>query len=574
MNDAGQVRGISYRYDGGSTWLGQSAWLYNGATTIDIGLTGTQYTRNDGFKLSETNALNTTGQVLGNSARYDSANSEPGRTAWIYDGGTTIGIGLTDSTHTAPNGLKVSGGSQLNEAGQVIGLSARFDVLNPELGGSQSAWIFDGANTIHIGLTDSEHTHSGTNLKYSDVYGLNQAGHAIGISERYDGLSPGSDRGRSAWIYDGANTIKIGLTGPGYTSVDGHKISEPWGLNEAGYVMGISRPCSGGFCVGSSAWIYNGTTTIEIGRAGPEHDGISEPIEMNLAGQVRGTTTLSAGFGGSSAWLYNGTTTIDIGLKGAQHTRNDGYKNSYFGNLYDQLNEAGQVIGVSQRFNGGEHRIGSRCLALRRGARSNFLVATLPAKRWLCLQQRRVFGRRRPGAGNLHAVRRARTTISATAPFTSPSPMACTIWGRSVEGGLAANGWDFLATAIRANGLGQILGHGKLSSQSYRPNGLPAHTDRSARRFQPRRHRRRRRLRRLAEESRRHLHTRRLQHLAHNFGQTFSFTGSGSGAATSAAPQFPTIPEPATLAMLTYVAACWCLQRRRVCLKVPITHPA
>jgi hypothetical protein len=38
--------------------------------------------------------------------------------------------------------------------------------------------------------------------------------------------------------------------------------------------------------------------------------------------------------------------------------------------------------------------------------------------------------------------------------------------GSLVDGGLTAEGWDFLAIAIRANGLGQILGQGKLTSQS------------------------------------------------------------------------------------------------------------
>ena len=38
--------------------------------------------------------------------------------------------------------------------------------------------------------------------------------------------------------------------------------------------------------------------------------------------------------------------------------------------------------------------------------------------------------------------------------------------GSLVEGGLPANGWDYLADSIRANGLGQILGHGNLISQT------------------------------------------------------------------------------------------------------------
>jgi hypothetical protein len=38
--------------------------------------------------------------------------------------------------------------------------------------------------------------------------------------------------------------------------------------------------------------------------------------------------------------------------------------------------------------------------------------------------------------------------------------------GALVDGGLTDNGWDYLANALRANGLGQILGSGKLTSQS------------------------------------------------------------------------------------------------------------
>ena len=76
LNEAGQAVGLSDRYNGGSTNLGASAWLYNGATTIDIGLTGAEHTRNDGYKysqygLAELRNLNDAGQVIGYSARYN-----------------------------------------------------------------------------------------------------------------------------------------------------------------------------------------------------------------------------------------------------------------------------------------------------------------------------------------------------------------------------------------------------------------------------------------------------------------------------------------------------------------------
>ena len=48
-SEAGHVSGVSQRFIGGTN-AGNSAWLYNGATTINIGLTGSQHTRNDGYK--------------------------------------------------------------------------------------------------------------------------------------------------------------------------------------------------------------------------------------------------------------------------------------------------------------------------------------------------------------------------------------------------------------------------------------------------------------------------------------------------------------------------------------------
>lgn len=38
--------------------------------------------------------------------------------------------------------------------------------------------------------------------------------------------------------------------------------------------------------------------------------------------------------------------------------------------------------------------------------------------------------------------------------------------GSLIDGGLPAGGWSWLASAVRANGFGQILGLGKLTSQS------------------------------------------------------------------------------------------------------------
>ena len=46
---------------------GESAWLYDGATTINVGLTGAEHTRSDGYKRSEAYQMNEAGQVRGHS---------------------------------------------------------------------------------------------------------------------------------------------------------------------------------------------------------------------------------------------------------------------------------------------------------------------------------------------------------------------------------------------------------------------------------------------------------------------------------------------------------------------------
>ena len=95
LNELGQVRGASDRFNGGSADLGESAWLYNGATTIDVGLVGPEHSRNDGYKYSYAYHLNNAGQVSGVSDRYNGGSVDLGSSAWLSDGTTTIDIGLT-----------------------------------------------------------------------------------------------------------------------------------------------------------------------------------------------------------------------------------------------------------------------------------------------------------------------------------------------------------------------------------------------------------------------------------------------------------------------------------------------
>jgi hypothetical protein len=59
---SGQVRGTSRR-NSGSSELGDSASWFNGTNTVSIGMTGSEHSRNDGFKSSNLHEINQTEKV-------------------------------------------------------------------------------------------------------------------------------------------------------------------------------------------------------------------------------------------------------------------------------------------------------------------------------------------------------------------------------------------------------------------------------------------------------------------------------------------------------------------------------
>ncbi len=358
LNQAGQVSGEAKRYNGGSTDLGQSAWLYNGSRTRNIGLTGNEHTREDGYQNNRAEQLNEAGQVSGTATRYNGGSTYLGQSVWLYNGRHTRNIGLTDSEHTREDDYQFSFETGLNEAGQVIGNAHRWNGGSTELG--RSAWLYGGGRTRNIGLTDSEHTRD-DGYRFSSATTLNQAGQVLVYADRYNGGSTGL--GTSAWLYDGGSMRNIGLTGNEHTRDDGYQMSIPLELNEAGLVGGVAERYNGGSTyLGQSAWLYNGSRTLTIGLTGSEHtrdDGYQSNSvhQLNEAGQVLGQAKRYNGGStdlGQSVWLYNGSRTRNIGLTDSEHTRDDGYQVSVWRNL----NQAGQVLGQARRYNGGSTDLG------------------------------------------------------------------------------------------------------------------------------------------------------------------------------------------------------------------------
>ncbi len=149
INDAGDVIGETLRYTGDqSEYLGQDAWVYNGSSTHVVGLVDADHSylvNGRTFRIGTVTALNASGAVIGYSQRYNSLGVGLGQDAWMNNGSTTQQIGLTGGEYTSAYSgggggvLQTSVPLAINNAGNVIGYSHR--------GFGYDAWFFDGSVT-------------------------------------------------------------------------------------------------------------------------------------------------------------------------------------------------------------------------------------------------------------------------------------------------------------------------------------------------------------------------------------------------------------------------------------------
>ena len=356
INEAGHVYGIAQRWDG-NNMLGVGYWVYDGNDTVMIGFDDPEHVRADGWRGGNVLQMTEAGQVRGHMTRYNGLASSMGRTAWLYDGSDTVNVGLTDAGHTRDDGYRQSESFGLNEAGQVYGYAMRYDGPN-HMG--ESAWLYDGAQSVRLGYTDAGHTRN-DGAQWSYAYQLTDSGLVRGDSQRYDGADY---MGLSAWVYDGSNHIDVSLTDAEHTRADGFRWSTTYGMTEAGLVRGDSSRYDGGAWMGQSVWVYDlgSDARTMLGLTDAEHtraDGLRESNtwQINAAGQVRGRSDRFSGSQnmGATAWFYDGSDTVVVGLTDAAHTRDDGYRNS----VASRLTESGYVAGHSTLYNGTSGQVGT-----------------------------------------------------------------------------------------------------------------------------------------------------------------------------------------------------------------------
>ncbi|AXY00944.1 PEP-CTERM sorting domain-containing protein [Vibrio alfacsensis] len=338
QNEAGHVIGNSIRYVGQQS-TGRSAWQSIGGVTTRLGFIDSQHTRSDGYRVSNAALQNEQGQVVGSSNRFNGL-QYAGSSAWQSTNGVVQRLGFTDVQHTRSDGYQSSSVYGMNESGQVIGNSDRF---NGSTGVGSSAWLATGGVATRIGLMDVDHT-SSSGLHSSYAYEINEAGQVAGVSQRYDG---DMNNGQSAWQYSDGAATRIGLTDGLHTRSDGLQLSSVLHQNEAGQVVGYSENYTGYFGEKSIWQSTNGLTT-RIGLFGAEHTGVdgeqdAEFFRQNEAGQVAGHSVRYSdrGENGQTAWFYDDDLdlTFEFDLLGFDSSV---YEYSYF----TWLDESGFGLGI------------------------------------------------------------------------------------------------------------------------------------------------------------------------------------------------------------------------------------
>jgi hypothetical protein len=288
--------------------------MYTGAASVNVGPTDLEHTRDDGYQYAIAVKLNEAGHVLGNASRYNGTATYLGTSAWLYDGASSINIGLTGVEHTRNDGFQSNTSSFLNESGLAVGYAKRYNSTASDLG--QSAWLFNGSTTVNIGLTGSDYTRGDNGYQYSQATLFNQTGQVAGTSRRYG--STGQSLGQSAWLYDLTLDQTFGLN----LSVrsDGYAYSSVNYLGEDGLMLGSYRLYdTDDTLIGVRAFAFSvDDGAFDLGslvEGGLDAAGwalLSDAIEGNNPGQILGVGTLNDGMTGSISYLLTPVSAVPL----------------------------------------------------------------------------------------------------------------------------------------------------------------------------------------------------------------------------------------------------------------------
>lgn len=286
MNERGQVYGGTIRWAPNSDGAGDSAWVFDGSTVMRIGLRGPAYDRADGYHGSYGRGMNDRGQVMGATNRWDARGEYIGDAAWRATNGHTVRVGPHDAQHTnRRDKFQSSKPMFINHRGDIAGTANRYRPY-----GGRSAWLDIGATVHMVGLQDADHTDPDYRNQWSDVVALNAAGQVIGSSQRFLPVP-----GDTAWFYDPATRTTTPI------EADGLPVIAQL-LDDTGRVSGIfAKAARDGT---TQPWLFTWTVAQGAHTLGPGQvrvDGGLAPLGLTSldawtpAGVVRGMAVFGDG---------------------------------------------------------------------------------------------------------------------------------------------------------------------------------------------------------------------------------------------------------------------------------------
>lgn len=374
LTGSGYLRGESGVFNGGAFNLGNAAWVANVATGLStrIGLFGgSEFTKNDGTRITYSYHTTESGYTRGESERFNGGASSLGYGAWSANAsnGVTSRIGLYDfgggNEFTGSNGYQNSYTRDITESGYVIGNSDRRVGGMSNLGAG--SWVANASGvTTRIGLFGGAEFTSSSNYQYSDAERVTNSGYVTGYSSRYNNTE--NDLGSAAWVANAGTgvTTRIGLYdfggGNEFTDINGYQNSSALQISNAGYIRGTSmRYNGGGDYLGTGVWVANASSgaTTRLGFFGEtaytSNTGYEESRveEVTESGYLFGFSSRYNGgptFVDEVTWVANAASgvTTRIGL----YNQDGG--NAFITDGSREITESGYVRGFSNRASGGE----------------------------------------------------------------------------------------------------------------------------------------------------------------------------------------------------------------------------
>ena len=105
------------------------------------------------------------------------------------------------------------------------------------------AWVYDGSSTKQIGLMDATHTDANTGATWNFISSLSTNSSVFGVAARFAGAT---DIGSSAWVYNGNTTQEIGLIDAAHTNLDtGYRYTDVYIENANGMTIGNNQLYNG-----------------------------------------------------------------------------------------------------------------------------------------------------------------------------------------------------------------------------------------------------------------------------------------------------------------------------------------